>query len=286
MNEVVLPADFDAEEYLDLNPDVRKAGMDAAEHYLSYGHSEGRSYKRLSPILRPKLDRPYEFDGLFSTHNHDFMDSPAFKDAYDRGVAASSADYQWYWRVHIGLWAARSAARLEGDFVECGVNRGFLSSAIMHALNWDSTGRMFYLLDTFMGLDERYVSDLEKEGGVLEKNKKELENGFYTNNLPLVEQNFAEWRNKKIVAGSIPETLGEIQSSAIAFLHIDLNCSPPEVAAIESMWARIPTGGIVLLDDYAYYGYQPQKEGMDIWAAANEVPIASLPTGQGLIVKA
>lgn len=283
--QATLPPDFNADEYLDLNADVRVAGIDPVEHYLAYGHAENRSYKRISAILRPKIDKPYEFDGMTSTHNHDFMEDAGFRTAYDRGARASGADYQWYWRVHIGLWAARSALRVPGDFVECGVNRGFLSSAIMKDLNWDTTGRTFYLLDTFKGLDPRYVSEREKEGGVIEKNQKELDTGFYTDNLKMVDENFSEWKNKKIVAGSIPETLGSINATKIAFLHIDLNCSPPEVAAIKSMWNRISTGGVVLLDDYAYYGYQPQKEGMDAWAASTNTPIASLPTGQGLIVK-
>jgi hypothetical protein len=286
MTPLTLPIDFDADDYLDLNPDVHKAGVDAVEHYLNHGHAEKRPYKKISQLLRPKIEGPYDFDGLVSIHNHDFMEQPDFTNAYDRGVRAAGADYRWQWRVHIGLWAARSAIRLEGDFVECGVNRGFLSSAIMKDLDWDTLDRTFYLLDTFKGLDERYVSETEKRGGTIERNKKEIESGFYTENVQQVETNFSEWRNKKIVVGSIPETLGQIQSGKIAFLHIDLNCSPPEVAALEHLWPRLPPGGIVLLDDYAYYGYQPQKEGMDLWGARNNVPIASLPTGQGLIVKA
>ncbi|NYH98651.1 TylF/MycF/NovP-related O-methyltransferase [Cupriavidus plantarum] len=286
MTQVTLPVDFSAEDYLDLNPDVKQAGIDAVAHYLSYGHTEGRAYKKISRILRPKIDAPYEYDGLVSTHNHDFMGTPKFKEAYGRGVAASGSDYQWYWRIHIGLWAASSAVRVAGDFVECGVNRGFMSSAIMRHLNWDETGRTFYLLDTFKGLDEAVVSDQERAAGVIEKNRKELDEGFYTDNLPLVRQNFFEWTHTKIIPGSIPETLQEINTSTIAFAHIDLNCSLPEVAAIDFLWPRISTGGVVLLDDYAYYGFQPQKEAMDVWASRNNVPIASLPTGQGLIVKA
>ena len=43
-----LPADFDPILYLLANPDVARAGMDAREHYLKYGHKENRS-------LRPQL---------------------------------------------------------------------------------------------------------------------------------------------------------------------------------------------------------------------------------------
>ncbi|WP_137126583.1 class I SAM-dependent methyltransferase [Roseomonas sp. HF4] len=39
-----LPAGFDPNVYLDLNPDVRAAKMDAAKHYLRYGRREGRPF--------------------------------------------------------------------------------------------------------------------------------------------------------------------------------------------------------------------------------------------------
>jgi hypothetical protein len=107
----------------------------------------------------------YDQDGLRSIHNHEFMDDPLFRKAYARGVRAAGQNYNWHWRVHVGLWAAASASRLDGDFVECGVNRGFLSSAIMDYLDWDSLGKQFYLLDTFRGLDERFVSAEDGEGG-------------------------------------------------------------------------------------------------------------------------
>src|SRR5260221_13370256 len=85
------------------------------------------------------------------------MQDPSFCKAYARGCQAAS-DYRWHWRVHIGLWAAFTASRYPGDFVECGVNRGFLSSAIMEFLNWDSLQRTFYLLDTFEAIDLLKVS--------------------------------------------------------------------------------------------------------------------------------
>lgn len=55
------------------------------------------------------------------------------------------------WRVHVALWAARLALSTKGDFVECGVNAGFVSSAMMESLNWASLDRTFFLIDTFYG---------------------------------------------------------------------------------------------------------------------------------------
>lgn len=40
-----LPEDFDPQEYLLRNPDVRAAEMDPVYHYLNHGRFEGRSYK-------------------------------------------------------------------------------------------------------------------------------------------------------------------------------------------------------------------------------------------------
>ncbi|WP_200938231.1 MULTISPECIES: TylF/MycF/NovP-related O-methyltransferase [unclassified Methylobacterium] len=227
----------------------------------------------------------YDFDGLRTIHNHEFLDDADFKGAYARGVQAAGQDYKWYWRVHIGLWAARHASNLQGDFVECGVNRGFLSSAIMQMLDWDTTGRTFYLMDTFTGVDPRYVSDEERRSGVLERTQRERDAGFLVTGSQLAHANFADWRNVRIIEGAIPETLPQATPETIAFIHIDMNCSPPEVAALEYFWDRIVPGAPILLDDYAYYGYRTQKIAMDAFAAAKNITIASLPTGQGLMIK-
>lgn len=40
-----LPTDFDAERYLMLYPDVKKAQVDPKEHFLKFGYYEGRKYK-------------------------------------------------------------------------------------------------------------------------------------------------------------------------------------------------------------------------------------------------
>jgi SAM-dependent methyltransferase len=227
----------------------------------------------------------YDQDGLRSIHNHEFMDDPAFRKAYERGIRAVGADYRWHWRVHVGLWAAANAAQLEGDFVECGVNRGFLSSAIMDYLNWDSSGKHFYLMDTFRGMDERFVSPADRASGAIEKNVNNLASGFYAQGIEEVRTNFSQWKNLSLIEGSIPETLPLVRAEKIAYLHLDMNCSQPEVAAIQFFWERLVPGAFVLLDDYAYYGYLSQKLAMDQFAEEKRIKILSLPTGQGLLVK-
>jgi hypothetical protein len=235
--------------------------------------------------IRKHRPGAYDQDGLWSVHNHDFMRDPAFVRAYARGAAAAGQDYGWHWRIHVGLWAARTASALPGDFVECGVNYGFMSSAIMADLGWDGLGKIFYLLDTFQGFDERYVSPPEIAAGALKRNRQALASGFYTSRVETVRANFAEWKHVRIVEGPIPDTLVGVDAERVAYLHLDMNCAPPEVAALEFFWERLVPGALVLLDDYAYRGHETQKAALDQVATARGVGIASLPTGQGLLVR-
>lgn len=241
-----------------------------------------------SPIecdVRKVARAPYDRDGLRSVHNNDFMDDQQFLKAYNRGVRAVGRDYNWQWRVHVGLWAARTAAQVTGDFVEFGTNRGFMSSAIMEDLDWDSTGKRFYLLDTFSGLDERFVTEEERRSGILEKNQSEIEKGFYATSVEPVVKNFSSWKNVTIIPGPVPITLDRLGQGPFAFVHIDMNCAPPEIAALKHVWDSLTPGALILLDDYAYMGYEPQKLAIDALGGELGFEVLSLPTGQGLIVK-
>ena len=227
----------------------------------------------------------YVQDGLIAVHNHQFMEDPQFQAAYQRGVQAAGFDYYWHWRVHVGLWAARACAALDGDYVECGVSFGCMSSAIMQYLDWDKTGKTFFLLDTFKGIDARFLSEEERQKGKADTSEQWVKSGLYASGVAAVQKNFSEWKNVRIIEGPIPDTLNQVDTERTAFAHIDMNNSLPEVAAADFIWPRLSRGGMLLLDDYAYYGYQSQKDGMDAFARRVGTAVLSLPTGQGLVIK-
>jgi hypothetical protein len=225
----------------------------------------------------------YDQDGLQTLHNHDFMRDPRFERAYARGVRAAEVDYHFHWRVHVALWVASSAVNLPGEFVECGVNKGAISSAIMEYLDWNSTGKTFYLLDTFGGLDPRQIA--EADVATMARNREWVASGYYESNVDSVRRNFSEWKNVRIVQGAVPDSLVEVDAPAVAYLHIDMNHAPPEVAALDHFWPLLVPGALVLLDDYGHFGFGSQKTAMDECARRKGVSVLSLPTGQGLIQK-
>jgi hypothetical protein len=58
--------------------------------------------------------------------------------------------------------AAWSVREKEGDFVECGVNRGGLSRAVIHYVDFEKLNKRFWLLDTYEGLVDSLISQDER----------------------------------------------------------------------------------------------------------------------------
>ena len=227
----------------------------------------------------------YAEDALYSLHNHDFLADPRFREAYARAVRANGGrDPEMAWRIHVALWAASTALRVAGDFAECGVNSGVVSSAVMKFVNFSALQRNYYLIDTFSGPVLDQYSAEENRDGMSDRARRLLDAGAYCTDVASIRANFAEWPNAVVVQGAVPDALAQVASAQIAFLHLDMNCAMPERAALECLWPRIPRGGVVLLDDYAYWGHGHQNRAIDEATRDLGVEVLSLPTGQGLIV--
>jgi len=237
-------------------------------------------------VFNTRSERSYARDGLFTYHSARFRNDPAFQAAYARGVEASrGVDPRMEWRFHVALWVARAALRAPGDFVECGVNAGFVSSGIMQYLDWEEVAKQFYLIDTFDGPVLTQYSSEEIHEGRKSIAEEAVKRGAYVTDLERVRANYAEWSNTRIVQGAIPEVLSSAGIDSVAFLHLDMNCAYPERAALEFFWGRLSPGAMVLLDDYAYFGNRLQGEAIDEAARSLGAQVLALPTGQGLIRK-
>jgi hypothetical protein len=225
-------------------------------------------------------------DGLFTVHSDRFRSDPAFRAAYARGVQASrGVDPGFEWRVHVATWAAQTALHAAGDFVECGVNAGFISSAIMSRLEWNTAGRRFYLIDTFRGPPLSQYTQEEFRQGRVSVALRALEAGAYVTDVDRIRANFSEWPDAVLVQGAVPAVLESIEFGPVAFVHIDMNCALPELKAFEFFWDRLSPGGVVLFDDYTYYGHGCHRDALERSAEERGAAILSLPTGQGMAIR-
>ncbi|MEK7090514.1 MAG: TylF/MycF/NovP-related O-methyltransferase, partial [Patescibacteria group bacterium] len=182
-----------------------------------------------------------------------------------------------YWERYIAMWAASHAKHLEGDYVECGVATGMTAMSVVDYIDFKNMpDRKFYLFDTFRGLDKRFSTNQEY---ARYKDK-------YSDSYEFIRDSFRQFPNVIIVRGAIPETLSKVDIKSISYLHIDMNCVMPEIGAVNYFWPKLETAAMVILDDYGWLKHKDQKRAMDEFALENKVKILTLPTGQGLMIKA
>jgi len=231
----------------------------------------------------------YSSDGMILLgKNAEFLKNEKFIRAYQAGMNSghkigrrkgNSRDLHIEWRALVCIWAAKHAQFLPGDFVECGVNTGIMSLAICNFIDFNSTGKKFFLFDTFEGIPPEQMSETERSART-EENEQ-----FYEDCYETARRNFSTFDGAVLVRGKVPETLNSVSIDRVCYMSIDMNIAYPEIAAIEFFWDKLVPGAIVVLDDYGWLNYSEQKVAMDEFAKKNNIFILTLPTGQGLIIK-
>ncbi len=243
-----------------------------------------KHYRQLSngSIFIPnKFLGPIKFvaDSVATSNNADFLTEPKFKRAYELALATSPwKDVEMQWRTFIVCTLAEMVKKLPGDFVECGVNTGAYSRAIIEYINFPQTNKVFYLLDTYEGLVASQITEEEKMAGVGDYLKT------YTNVYEEVKKTFAQF-NTRIIKGAVPGTLTQCAAEKICYLSIDMNVVEPEIAAANFFWDKLVPGAVMILDDYGFPAHIAQKKAFDAFAAEKKVSILYIPTGQGIIFK-
>lgn len=180
-------------------------------------------------------------------------------------------------KSQILLWAAETASKLPGAFVELGVGRGYSAHSILHYLDKQQPNH-FYLFDSFSGVDKDQL--LPEEGHQASAYFNDYHSGYESQ----VRSSFAEMGNVTIVSGFVPQSLSLADPESVAFLHVDLNAALPEVAGLSHFWPKLTQGALVVLDDYSQVGREAQKNAIDELGRQLGYVVCSLPTGQGLIV--
>jgi O-methyltransferase len=223
-------------------------------------------------------------DGLISQHLVEFLDDPKFVRAYAQGKATGALDSHpgdIRFRAYIACWAATQALSLEGDFVECGVGHGLLSKTIVEYLDFSKAQKNFFLFDTYMGIPLEQGKASEKDN-MQRLNKTHYAEPYFEK----VASLFSDFPNVRLVQGILPESLQKQDIDTISYLSIDMNNAQAEIGTVEILWDRVIRGGLILLDDYAYGSeFLEQKRSWDAFAESKKIPILTLPTGQGLIIK-
>lgn len=145
------------------------------------------------------------------------------------------------------LW--RTALQLdsvEGAFIEVGVWRGGTAALLCDAAVRLQTPRHVYLADTFRGVVKAGPRDDYYKGG---------EHADASADTVSTVLDGVGAKNYTLLEGVFPEETGsEIPDGAIALCHIDVDVYRSARDVAEWVWPRMPIGGVIVYDDYGFYG--------------------------------
>lgn len=182
------------------------------------------------------------------------------------------------WRLHTLAWAAKNALIVDGDFVECGVFKGFCSSVILKYLDFQDVPRQAYLYDTFEGLPEKTSTEQERrDWDYTHYDSEAIYNG--------VREKFSRYKNVNIVRGIVPDSFEVAVPKKIAFLHIDMNSEMAEMLALEHLFDKVTPGGMIVFDDFGWDANVNQMKAELAFMNQRGHHVLELPTGQGVVIK-
>jgi O-methyltransferase len=202
--------------------------------------------------------------------NMSMLDDRPFVQAWETNIEGLS-DEAIVWRRYVLACAAYHCVQLDGDFVECGAYTGVGVKTVVDYLGGPDFPKTFWGYDLF-----------EHDPAMAHHSMPEHGEGLYAR----VQKKFSDYPQVRMIKGLIPEVFASHCPDRIAYLHIDLNQAPAEIAALDHLFDRMVPGGILILDDYEWSGYyRPQKLAEDQWFEARRYRVMPLPTGQGLVIK-
>lgn len=162
---------------------------------------------------------------------------------------------------------------IDGDIVECGTWRGGLSALMLKLLIESHSNKHIYIYDTFEGMPEPTALDVNYKGtkALDVFNEKKDSNEFSDwckASTDIVEQTLSSatsfYRDyTKFIKGKVESTLLETKNlpNKVCLARLDTDWYNSTKVELETFYDKIPSGGIIILDDYNTW--QGQKKATD-----------------------
>lgn len=233
---------------------VRDSGLDDWQRYILA--------EQLAAAVYPRFK--------FSEHGRLWLSDEAFFRDYARTMDVGN----WHScdRKFMLKELARRAARVPGDFAECGVYRG--GSALLMCQQAAAGAAHVHLFDSFEGLPSPGAHD-----GTY------WETGRFACAMETTHATLAGLANYTCYKGWIPDRFAEVADRSFSLVHIDVDLHDPTRASLEFFYPRLVPGGAIVLDDHGFESCPgARKAALDYFADKPDLVI-DLPTGQGLVIR-
>lgn len=256
-------------------PKLTKPNLDVVYSYFLpqfWGTTDSAGVTECMKTAASKVLPGSHFADNFFTwgRNNSMFDDGEFVTAWQNN-AETDSDKAIVWRRYILACAGYHCVQLEGDFVECGAYTGVGMKTVLDYLGGREFPKTFWGYDLF-----------EHDPAMAHHHMPEHGPGLFDR----VKTKFSGYDNVRIVRGEIPAVFEGNSPQKIAYLHIDLNQAPAEIAALDHLFDRVVPSGMIILDDYEWAMiYRGQKLAEDPWFESRGYRVMPLPTGQGLVFK-
>jgi hypothetical protein len=178
---------------------------------------------------------------------------------------------------------------IPGDVVECGVWRGGSMQAIARVLAaHGATDRELHLFDTFEGMPPPTEEDIQRGGPTAEEllrtkprtawvwaiaDLDDVRAGMEQVDYPAERVHYHPGLVEETIPGAAPEQ--------IALLRLDTDWYSSTKHELEHLYDRVPSGGVVIIDDYDYW--EGSRKAVDEFIAATGARLLLAPMGSGRI---
>lgn len=194
----------------------------------------------------------------------DWWHNKQFNEYLDRFGERDGFNTHRRWMVHQLLKLARD---VPGDTAECGVYLGAGSWLICQL------GRPHHVFDSFEGLSA--PEDLD--GSHWSKGDLAVPEDIVRDNL----KGFDVTLHK----GWIPDRFSDVAERQFAFIHVDLDLYQPTRDSIEFFYPRMPTGAVLVCDDYGCGTCPGATKAVDDFMADKPEPVIALDAGGCFFIK-
>ena len=158
---------------------------------------------------------------------------------------------------------------VEGVIVECGTWNGGSAAMMAASCRNSKTStlrRAFWLFDSFQGLPRPGEKDADEE-------KQSFFHGWNKGDPAKVKKIFEKLRlpieDVKIIPGWFNETLKQTNILKIAVLHIDADWYDSVKVVLDSLYDKVVSGGIIVIDDYGRW--QGAKMAVDDYLKEHDI---------------
>jgi hypothetical protein len=173
------------------------------------------------------------------------------------------------------------AAGIDGTVVECGVWRGGSCMAVARTLLESQAGdREIYLFDTFSGMPKPSDLDVDEEGrpAILQFQRSQTgedSSSWDAASLNDVKTNLAKTGYDRsrlhYIQGKVEETLPGQAPARIALLRLDTDWYESTRHELETLWPRIASGGVLIIDDYGFW--KGSRKAVDEYFAEQKLTV-------------